>query len=328
MPSHYIESVSSIFRMYHQEHTVYHGPHSDIIRARDSQNNAVALKVVDLDFCLKPHDIKHEIALVQKLHHTNVLPYLDLYELEDDCVLVTPLYQYDLSQLIRDYSKKKTKFSLDSAPVTVYQNQLPEDLAYSIVKGVCQALEYIHANKIIHRDIKPGNIYFSSVESAPVVGDFGIAYEYGVSDEPEQEKYLDICSGSYKPPELCFGVTDYSYEVDMWSMGVVLTALYSTQGEPAFELGDSDIVLLHLMFQTLGSPSLEASHPLFWPTMDTDKYHFKAFTFEKYPPQPVTSLIPRCTSPAVQQLAASLLTYEAPNRALAAKCTAILSELD
>lgn len=309
---------------YVHEEAIYRGPHSDILKARDPHGQVVALKIVDIDLCCKPHDIEHEIALVKKLSHPNVLLYLDLYQAGEDRVLVTPLYQLDLNQLIRHYTKKRTKFDLNSSPSTVHKNELPLDLAKSILLGMSRALEYIHANQIIHRDVKPANIYFSSPESEPVLGDFGISYEAGYSDEPEHEKYLDICSGSYKPPEVCFGVSNYSYEVDMWSLGILFTALYSADGQLPITLGDSDIVLINSMFRVLGTPSLDPASPRYWPIMNNDRYHFKSFRFENYDSQPIAQLLPRCNDPVIQTAFQSVAVYEPSKRLLAAKLLAWL----
>ncbi|XXZ98950.1 mitogen-activated protein kinase [Meyerozyma guilliermondii] len=310
---------------YVHEEAIYRGPHSDILRARDSNGKAVALKIVDIDLCFKPHDIEHEIALVKKLSHPNVLLYLDSYRSGEDRVLVTPLYQFDLNQLISHYARKQTKFDLNTGPSTVHKNELPLNLAKSIILGITKALEYVHANKIIHRDVKPANIYFSSPESEPILGDFGISYETGYSDEPEHEKYLDICSGSYKPPEVCFGVSNYSYEVDMWSLGILFTALYSADGSPPIKSGDSDIVLINSMFKALGTPSLDPKHSRYWPVMNNDRYHFKSFRFESYDSLPIEKLLPRCNDPIIKTAFQSVAVYEPTKRLSAAKLLAWLN---
>lgn len=312
--------------LYSHREALYHGPHSSIFKATNASGGLLALKVVDIDLCLKPHDVKHEIALVEKLSHPNVLPYLDLYEDGDDWVLVTPLYQFDLLQLIRHYSKKQTKFDLTSAPTVVHKNCFPADVARNTALGLARALAYLHSQGIIHRDVKPGNVYFASPDSQPVLGDFGIAYESGVSEEDPEDKVLDICSGAYKPPEVCFGVSSYGPEVDMWSYGVVLTALYSRDGQPAVTLGGSDMSLVHSLFQTFGTPSLDPADLLFWPTMASDKYHFQAFHFDKHPAKLPQQIAPQCHDQAVLGALTATTVYEATRRALAASVVALLTQ--
>lgn len=103
------------------------------------------------------------------------------------------------------------------------------------------ACVYMHASSVIHRDLKPGNLFFAT-ESSSLYGQDG-------KDEPDVEKGLAVKVGdfglaalvkfkgdrrkticgtpNYIAPEILFDQTNgHSFEVDIWSVGVILYAIY------------------------------------------------------------------------------------------------------
>ena len=60
----------------------------------------------------------------------------------------------------------------------IYNNaeRLSSDRAWTLFREILEGLDYIHSNKTIHRDLKPGNIFLDSAFRAKI-GDFGLALE-------------------------------------------------------------------------------------------------------------------------------------------------------
>lgn len=87
----------------------------------------------------------------------------------------------------------------------------------SIIRQTFLALQYLHARKIIHRDVKPDNLF---LRRGPVVklGDFGL------SGFTTDGKSRPRGSMNYLAPEVLEGHL-YSYEADVWSVGVILHQL-------------------------------------------------------------------------------------------------------
>lgn len=90
------------------------------------------------------------------------------------------------------------------------------------------AVKYIHSNRIIHRDLKMGNIFLGKNYEVKV-GDFGLATKLEFSEERKRT----ICgTPNYIAPEIIEGTIGHSYEVDAWSCGVICFALLF--GRPPF----------------------------------------------------------------------------------------------
>lgn len=320
---------------------VYSGPYSDIYEAKNDENVIVALKVVDSDITIKPHSINREIKILKKLQSSRIVRYIDDYRVNEDVILVSEFYQYNLQQLLTSkYTKKTTKFNFDDPTNNsiIYTSNIENKSLEMLLLSLAEGLSYIHDQGIIHRDIKPTNIYFINDDiTTPVIGDFGISYDNNdaqqLIEEPIDCKYTDISSGMYKPPELCFGVTDYNYEVDIWSLGIMMTMLYSNNFESIltkFEI-HNDLSLINALFTCFGTPYVSKQSesdgdpsqkiddkdddPLYWPRMnDGEKYHFKAFEFVRRDRMACKQLLPKCNNEDIKRLFNRIMMYEGTKR--------------
>ena len=95
------------------------------------------------------------------------------------------------------------------------------------------ALKYLHTNLVIHRDLKLGNLFIDG-NMRIKVGDFGLATKLTTADE----KRKTICgTPNFIAPEILEGKDGYSFEVDVWSTGVILYTLLI--GKPPFKTKDA-----------------------------------------------------------------------------------------
>ena len=105
---------------------------------------------------------------------------------------------------------------------------LPPDLALRIVAQTCQGLVDAHASGVVHRDIKPGNIFLVKEGTGGrtvKILDFGIAK---LGEMYEVETAVLTRTGSmlgsplYMSPEQARGIKNIDHRTDLWSLGVVL----------------------------------------------------------------------------------------------------------
>lgn len=117
-------------------------------------------------------------------------------------------------QVVRDIIYIKGR--RDLLPILEYN--IRRTIALDIMRG----LEHLHANGVIHSDIKPANILLTENMRAKIA-DFGSASPYATSIIENQPVRHEACSSWYKPIEhMTIENIKYSYEVDVWAAAIVL----------------------------------------------------------------------------------------------------------
>ena len=142
-------------------------------------------------------------------------------------------YEHNLFESIQKYSKKNI---MPRLKYKVYAYQL------------FRSLLYLKKISIAHRDIKPQNILVNEDKLKLVMCDFGSAKQL----KPGEPNIAYICSRCYRAPELIFGNSQYTTQIDMWSTGCVLAEMLITH--PLFQ-GESNIDQLVEIIKVLGCPT-------------------------------------------------------------------------
>jgi polo-like kinase 1 len=156
-----------------------------------------------------------EIKIHRSLHHTNIVRFEHFFEDENNVYIMLELCtNQSLNDLVR---RRKRLIELE---VQCYLQQ------------TLSALKYMHSHRVIHRDIKLGNIFLSDKMEIKM-GDYGLAAKL----EFEGERKRTICgTPNYIAPEILDGRSGHSYEVDVWSFGVLMYTMLT--GKPPFETND------------------------------------------------------------------------------------------
>ena len=136
-----------------------------VYKARSSTTgDSVAMKQMKLDTLEEgvPSTAIREIALLKELNHPNVVRLLDVFCKPNKLVLVFEFLENDLKQYMKSLNWRLTPPNVKS-------------VAYQLVRGI----EFCHANRIIHRDIKPQNLLIDTRMHLKIA-DFGLARAFVV----------------------------------------------------------------------------------------------------------------------------------------------------
>jgi serine/threonine protein kinase len=106
----------------------------------------------------------------------------------------------------------------------------PETRFY--INQLMAGVAYLHDNCIIHRDLKLGNLFLDENMNIKI-GDFGLATKLA---HPSERKRTVCGTPNYIAPEILEGKDGHSFEVDTWSVGVIVYAMIV--GRPPFECKD------------------------------------------------------------------------------------------
>jgi polo-like kinase 1 len=156
-----------------------------------------------------------EIKIHRSLNHTNIVKLEHVFEDSENVYIILELCT---NQSLNELIKRRRR--LMEIEVQCYILQL--------INGV----KYLHGNRIIHRDLKLGN-FFLSDKMELKIGDFGLAAKL----EFDTEKRHTVCgTPNYIAPEILENRSGHSYEVDIWSIGVIIYTL--SVGRPPFETPD------------------------------------------------------------------------------------------
>lgn len=178
----------------------------------------VALKIVDkgtLSKARAKQKLQSEISIHRKLQHAHVVKFERFFEDSTHVYITMELCNNNsMTELMK---RRKT---LAEPEVRYYIHQLVE------------GLKYLHDNLVIHRDLKLGNLFIDH-DMRIKIGDFGLATKLS---HPSERKRTVCGTPNYIAPEILQGKNGHSFEVDIWSTGVLIFTLLF--GKPPFESKD------------------------------------------------------------------------------------------
>ncbi len=201
---------------YRLESTIASGGMADVWRATDLQlGRLVAVKLLRasvIDDPIVTERFRREARALARLTHPNIVPVYDCVEEDGQVALIMRLIE-----------GKSLRELLDEANDTDQAGMLSVHLTVHIGRAIAAALAKAHAENIVHRDIKPGNILIMQ-QGEVLLTDFGIAKPLKSSKEDGTDlTRVDIMMGTakYLSPEQVQG-RDLDGRADMYSLGLVL----------------------------------------------------------------------------------------------------------
>ena len=96
-----------------------------------------------------------------------------------------------------------------------------EKIIYSIILDLCMGIKEIHNKKIVHRNLKPNNIFIGD-DYRIKIGNFKNAKIFQENEEEIINEKIDI--NNYTAPEIMIN-QNYNYKIDIWSLGCIIYEL-------------------------------------------------------------------------------------------------------
>ena len=209
---------------------------------------AVAIKFISKEFVTSPEALRRfdsEAKAAAQLRSRHVVQVFDNGTLEDG----TP---YIAMELLRGENVHGRVHRAGPVP-------LPE--AFEILGQCCKALGRAHAAGIVHRDIKPDNIFLAQTDEEGIlvkVLDFGIAkFQAGPNDHASTRTGAVLGTPLYMSPEQARGLKTIDHRTDLYSLGLVAYTMLT--GNLAFSSESFGDLLLQICTAPL--PSLCANAP-------------------------------------------------------------------
>ena len=190
------------------------GGFSKVFKAYEKKNHRIcALKIIDKKWIYDSNEkdylinlIKEEIKNTKLCKSENVIEIYDSFETKKSFVIAFEFCDYNLRKFVNNFK---------------YKSPLMEpSQIQNICKGLRNAMISLYQNKIIHRDIKPDNIFLKIEKDniIPKLGDFGISIQYTnfniINEGP-------IGTYQYMAPEVEKG-KNYNYKCDLYGLGCII----------------------------------------------------------------------------------------------------------
>lgn len=200
-----------------------------VYRAHDLlDGNAVAVKLLESEEVRDGERFEQEAGILARLHHPAIVRYVAHGRADDRPFLAMEwLEGIDLETRI------------DRDPLSLHEG-------LAVLKRTAEALEYAHAEGVIHRDLKPQNLFLpgGSIERLKLL-DFGIARLTNANRKLTQTGYL-VGTPGYLAPEILSG-TRPDGRADLFSLGCLVFRCLT--GRPPFDAEDATKLLAQMILQ-------------------------------------------------------------------------------
>ncbi|EDV44008.1 uncharacterized protein Dana_GF18771 [Drosophila ananassae] len=175
-----------------------------ILYRRKSDGHQIVFKQINLSELTPPgRDLAmNEVDVFSKLHHPNIVSYLGSF-IKDNTLLIEMEYA-DGGTLAHIIAERQGKV------------HFPERYIIAVFEQISSAINYMHSENILHRDLKTANVFLNR-RGIVKIGDFGISKIMNTKIHAQTV----LGTPYYFSPEMCEG-KEYDNKSDIWALGCIL----------------------------------------------------------------------------------------------------------
>eukprot|EP00051_Salpingoeca_urceolata_P019713 m.290903 g.290903 ORF g.290903 m.290903 type:complete len:794 (+) comp19472_c0_seq11:35-2416(+) len=216
---------------YERKHVIGRGAYGVVwLCRRLSDNKNVIIKQIPVEEMTteERQAALNEVRVLKILHNPNIIAYFDSFVEEKALMIVM---EFAEGGTIFEYLQSREEL-------------LDEDEVMHLFLQMVISLQHVHAQNILHRDLKTQNIMLDKHQKVVKIGDFGISKVLSSKSKANTV----VGTPCYISPELCEG-KPYNQKSDIWALGCVLYELVSLQR--AFDAPNLPALILKIMRGTI-----------------------------------------------------------------------------
>ena len=217
------------------------GSYASVYKAINRQTGAIcAIKKISSntsDVC----NLVSEIGIITECRSKNIVSHLESKVSKKEVLIVM---EYCCGGSVKDAMRQLGR-RMNVDQITV------------ILRDILNGLVYLHSNNKIHRDVKAANILLSE-EGIAKLGDFGVSEP---CNDASRRKPSIIGTLLWLPPEVINQDPNYSFAIDIWSLGI--TIIEMGDGQPPFSDMERSAALKEIASMEKLSPNFKI--PSEWP---------------------------------------------------------------
>ncbi|KAF3087310.1 Cell cycle serine/threonine-protein kinase cdc5/MSD2 [Orbilia oligospora] len=221
---------------YRREKSLGEGGFARCFEVYNPDNEVFAAKVVSKK-SLSSQRMKSkflgELQVHKTMEHPNIVRFKECFEDSQNVYMILELCN---NKSLMDLLRRRKFFTEPEARFFLIQ--------------MLGAVKYMHSRNVIHRDLKLGNIFLDENLNVKI-GDFGLA---ALLIDGTERKNTICGTPNYIAPEVLFGKEEgHSFEVDLWSLGIILYAMLI--GKPPFQSSDVKEIYQKIKVATFSYPN-------------------------------------------------------------------------
>ncbi|KAA6368775.1 MAG: putative Serine/threonine-protein kinase Nek3, partial [Streblomastix strix] len=200
------------FDLYEVIATLGHGAFGSVYKIkRKTDGKLFTYKKIQCLTKEEEEKIRKEAEILSNLHNENIIEFVEAFRHDGNFYIVTDLAEG--GNLLNFYTKKRNNGEF-----------ITEEESWRILKEITSGVAYLHSNRILHRNIKPGNILLTA-DGTVKIADFTIAKQLGTGYD-----FASTMCGSkiYMSPELTTNGKQ-SFPSDIYAIGLTIHEILTLQ---------------------------------------------------------------------------------------------------